>query len=115
MQRNELHADLGYFKACAEEAPEGCYEQAKAVKELIGDTCDSLMRELRGLGLKANAGDRAFDLEAAIYDYIRRSNPEETVFPTAEGFGRGLEGPARERVMAQAASARDFLSGLRAA
>ena len=107
-----LRNALTNFKACADEAPEGCYEDAKALNAVIGEACDNLMRELCALGLKASASDLAFDLEAAIYDYARRSNPCATVFPTAEGFGSGMSGPARERVLAQAASSRDFLRSL---
>ena len=92
----------------ARSAFEGCYEEAKAIDAAIGEACDNLMRALRALGLKASAADLAFDREAAIYDYTRRSNPDATVFPTAEGFGSGLNGPVRERVLGQAARSRDF-------
>lgn len=111
MNRSLVTALLN-FKQCAEEAPEGCYDQAKALNEVIGNACDDLMRELRALGLKASAADFAFELEGAMYDYARKSNPDATVFPTAEGFGAGLNGPARERVLAKAASNRDFLRSL---
>jgi hypothetical protein len=97
------------FKACAEEAPEGCYEDAKALHAVIGGAVDTLMRDIRTLGLKASGTDPAFDLEVAIYDYVRRSNPDATLFPVSEGFGSALNGPARERVLASAARDRDFL------
>ena len=70
------------------------------------------MREVRGLGLKADTCDLIFEVEAAIYDYLRRSNPEAAVFPTAEGFGSSMDGPARERVLEQAARDRAFLDSL---
>jgi len=112
MTNHQLRIALENFKRCADEAPEGCYEQAKALNAVIGEACDNLMRELRALGLKASAADLAFDLEAAIYNYARGSNPNATVFPTAEGFGSSMDGPARERVLAQAASNRDALLAL---
>lgn len=105
---------LGNFKACADEAPEGCYEDAKALNAVIGQTCDNLMRELRALGLKASGNDLAFDLEAAVYAYAKACNPDATVFPLAEGFGSGMNGPARERVMAQAIRSRDLFRSLQA-
>lgn len=100
------------FKDCAESAPEGCYDQAKQIHDLIGDACDELMRGLRAIGLKADACDAAFDLEAAIYAYVRKSNPDNPVFPVAEGFGEAMSGPARERVLRQAVASREQLRAL---
>lgn len=111
MDRN-LRTALENFKQCANEAPEGCYEEAKQLNEVIGVVCTGLMKEIRGLVLKANACDLIFEVEAALYDYVRRSNPDATIFPAAEGFGSCLNGPARDRVLAQAARSRDFLSSL---
>ena len=112
MTCHEMRNALTNFKACAAEAPEGCYEEAKALNALIGEACDNLMLELRAIGLKASANDLAFDLEAAMYGYARRSNPDATVFPTAEGFGSSMAGAARDRVLAQAARSMDFLRSL---
>ena len=103
------HKALENFKRCVDEAPEGCYEEAKRLNEMMGDTCSTLMADLRSLGLKADACDLIYEVEVAIYQYVRRSNPDATLFATAEGFGSGLNGPARERVLAQAAANRDAL------
>ena len=107
----QLNNALDNFKRCGAEAPEGCYEDAKALNAVIGEACVGVMRELRALGLRSNPCDLAFDLEAAIYNYAKRSNPNATVFTTAEGFGASLGGPARERVLNQAVRDRDFLRG----
>lgn len=112
MNNYTMRDALTKFKACADESPEGCYEDAKAINTLIGETCDRLMREVRALELKASATDLAFDLECAIYDYIKRSNPSVTLFVTAESFGSGMDSPARERVLAQAIRNRDSLRAL---
>jgi hypothetical protein len=98
------------FKRCAEDAPEGCYEDAKRLNDLIGGSVDALMRDIRAMGLKADACDRAFQLEAMIYAYVKESNPDSTIFPTAEGFGASMSGVARERVLSQAERDRDCLS-----
>ena len=111
---NHLNNSLLNFKRCADEAPEGAYEDAKRLNEVIGDTCNHLMRDVRALGLKANNCDLIFSLEAAIYDYVKRSNPEYSLLPTAEGFGASLDGPACERAIAQAEGDRDFLRGVAA-
>lgn len=110
MNTTELRNALSNFKSCADQAPEGCYENARDLNEAIKEACTGFMRELRALGLKANACDMAFDLEAALYDYAKRSNPDATVFPTAEGFGSSMDRPERERVLAQAIRNRDLLA-----
>lgn len=107
---SQLRNALYNFKSCADHAPEGCYEQAKELNEAIKSACTGFMQELRAMGFKADACDMAFDLETALYDYAKRSNPDATVFPTAEGFGSSMDGPERERVLAQAISNRDALA-----
>lgn len=109
---NPLHNALHDFKRCADQAPEGLYEDAKALNEVIGDTCDNLMGELRRLGLKADNCDLIFEVEAAIYNYVKGSNPERSSLVTAEAFGAHLASPSRERVMGNALRDRDFLRGI---
>lgn len=105
----EMQSALTNFKRCAEEAPEGTYEEAKRLNAVIGSAVDQLMRDLRAMGLKGDACDRAFELEAALYAYAKQSNPDATVFPMSEGFGSSMGRPERERVLLQAQSNRDFL------
>lgn len=107
-----IESALNNFKSCAENAPEGTYEEAKKLNDVIGNAVDDLMGAIKDLGLKADNCDRAFELEAAIYDYVKRSNPESTIFPVSEGFGSSMDTPARERVIAQAESNRDFLRSI---
>lgn len=104
-----MSKQLDNFKRCCDEAPEGTYEDAKWLNECIGDTCDNLMNDLRNLGLKADACDLIYKVEATIYDYVKRSNPDNSMFAVAEGFGEAMDGPARERVIAQAKRDRDCL------
>lgn len=106
-----LNDALGHFERCADEAPRGTYEQAKRLVELIGETAQSLIGRLRECGLEANTCDGIREVEAVIYGYIKDSNPDATVFPTGEGFGESMGGPARDRVLAQTIEARDFLQG----
>lgn len=87
------------FERCAEEAPDGAYEEAKAVKALIGGLADRLIQDVRALGLKADNCDSIREVEAVIYGYLKASNPEATVFAVSEGFGHWLDTPARERVL----------------
>lgn len=110
--RDDLNA-LANFKACAEAAPARCHLQAKAVEALIGATCETFMRDLRDMGLRANPNDLAFELEAALYRFAKQSNPMDSTFASAEGFGAAMAGPARERVLESAVADRDFLEKLR--
>lgn len=105
----QMETALHNFKRCAEDAPEGTYEEAKRLNNLLGETVDQFMRDLRALGLKADTCDLAFEVEATLYNYVKRSNPDGTMFPVSEGFGSSMGGPARERVIAQAARDRDCL------
>lgn len=90
------------FKRCAEEAPAGAFEDAKALNSAIGEVCDTLITDIRALGLKADNSGGIFAIEAGIYDYVKKSNPDSQLFAVAEGFGAAMAGPARERVLEQA-------------
>jgi len=89
------------FCQCVDNAPKGAYSDAKALRQTIGDTADTLMKDVRALGLKANNMDLIYAVEVAIYDYVKQSNPDSNLFPLAEGFGSSMDGPVRERVLAQ--------------
>ena len=104
-----ITTSLANFKACVEDAPEGTYVEAKNLNEVIGDTCDQLIRNLRVIGLKANNCDLIYNLEATIYDYVKRSNPDHAMFAVSEGFGSSMNSLARKRVIEHAERSRDFL------
>lgn len=110
---NELRSFYN-FRNCVSDAPEGTYDHAKQLAAILGDAMDGLMRELRAAGFHADNCDKAFRLEAAMYEYVKESNPDATVFPVSEGFGESmsLSRPVRERVIAQAERNRDFFQAL---
>lgn len=105
-----LNTQLGYLERCTEEAPDGAYEHAKALRALIGETADRLMADLRALGYQADNCDLIREVEAVIYGYVKDSNPERSDLITAEGFGEHIDGPAGQRVRQQAA---DNIAALR--
>lgn len=107
------HEDFENFRACVDDAPAGAYEGAKELAAVIGDACDNLIKEVRALGLKADACDLIYHVEATIYEYVKRSNPESTIFPVSEGFGKSMSGPERDRVIAQAAHNVEILRSLK--
>lgn len=111
---NNNYYEFRHFKACCDDAPTGTYDQAKELNVLLGDACDKLIQDLRAMGLKADNCDLIYHVEAALYNYVKQSNPDSTLFPVAEGFGSSMDSPARDRVIAQAASNRDFLNSLSA-
>lgn len=100
---------LSNLEACADAAPDGSYDTAKAVCALVSDTADDLMTALNELGLAADGCDAARTLEACIYHYIVESNPRAGDLVAGEGFGQALNGPAAERIVAQAQRDVDFL------
>lgn len=108
--RNDTNAALLNFRACVDDAPAGTYEDAKALGKIIGASCESLIKDIRSLGLKADTCDLIFAVEAAIYNYAASSNPESSLFPTAEGFGAAMSTPQRERIIAAAENDRDSLA-----
>lgn len=106
----ELKTALSNFKRCAEEAPPGTYGRAKQLDAIIGGALEHFMRQLREAGYVADCCDHAFALEAAMYEYTKRSNPRATVFFVSEGFGASMDGPERERVIEQAKDEVDLIA-----
>lgn len=87
----QLKTALSNFIICANEAPEGAHNGAKVINDEITGACDFLMTNMRAIGLKANNCDLIFNLQAEMYDYVKRSNPENTLFSQAENFGASVE------------------------
>lgn len=106
----KLNEKLQFLEACAENAPAGTYEDAKALRRLIGASVDNLIRDLKAAGYDTPNCDQAREVEAVIYGYVRDANPLEVA--TAEGFGEAMSGPAAERVISQATRDRDALAAL---
>lgn len=97
-----LNRQLENLEACAENAPEGAYQQAKDLSTFFGDTFRHLQSELAAQGLMLDNADGYREFEAVLYGLIKASNPEATMFAVSEGFGSAMDGPARERVIEQA-------------
>jgi hypothetical protein len=97
------------LRACCDEAPAGTYEQAKQIRQAISD---AMQDGLRALGLKNDNCDIAHACEAAMYEYVKRCNPNTDALIVAEGFGSAVNGPARERVIEQASRNRDAFNRL---
>jgi len=108
----EKEISLRNFKNCAENAPQGTYENVERLNKVIGDCVDNFMKEIRSIGLKANNDDLAFSLEISLYDYIKCSNPNSCLFALAEGFGEHIEGPDRDHILANTIRDRDIIASI---
>lgn len=114
IRNRELNRRLTDLESCAENAPAGCFEDAKDMAGAIGEISNYILDTLQELpGLKVSNGDRLRDLEAAIYGFVLEHNPGR--FEAAEGFGEHVHGPARERIIAQVAAERNQLRAIQGA
>lgn len=112
--QNELNQRFAHFRACCDAAPDGTYELAKDIRGIIGRHFDALAKEIqeRCPDIELSNCDGAHNVEATIYDWIRRAPNAPGQLFTAEGFGQAMSGPARARVLYQAERDRDALKAL---
>ena len=96
------------FRACADEAPDGTYEDCKRLRDFIGEIADEIMRRGRKeFNIPTTGTDAMHNVEATIYDYLKGCDPNFGRYAVAEGFGEHVNGPARERVLANTVRDRD--------
>jgi hypothetical protein len=108
---SELNKRLGYVERCAETAPEGTYRDARELGALFDDISREVFSLARARGFLIHNDDRYREVEAVLYGWISAANPDR--FATAEGFGEHVDGPAGERIIAQAARDRDAFNAAR--
>ncbi len=117
LPRTEIAKRYQDFTAAVEHAPEHVHEFAKDVHAMIGESVETLMKDLRRLGVKADNCDRCMTLEIDIYSYIIDSNrDQQSAFHSAEAFGaimRGDDEALKARVMASTIADRDFIQGIK--
>lgn len=108
---NPENVSLKNLRSCVENAPEGTYKEAKRIVGVLNDAMDAVQQAFREENLLADNCDLAFALEAAMYKYLKGSNPSLMLsLSICEGFGDSSTGPAKERVIAGAQRDRDFLA-----
>lgn len=98
---------------CVEEAPEGMFQDAKDIRDMIGYIADETIRKAQALGLEVCNSDGAFNLEVEIYGYIRDKN--EARLMSAEAFGKSMDeadDDLRKRIIAGLERDRAFLAGM---
>lgn len=108
----QLNERLTNLERGVEMAPERTYEEGKRAARAIDDASNGIIAAFREHGFKILNDDRLRNIEAMIYGYLLESNPEHSALITCEGFGEHVDGPAGERVLAQAKRDRDFLENM---
>lgn len=78
---------------CVETAPEGAFAEAKAMRDYVNDAACAIQKGLLDGGVNASIMHEMDELKAAIYAYIRKSNPDRIVFSTIEYWGANIDGP----------------------
>lgn len=73
---------------CAENAPEGTFEQAKQVTEIIGEIADGALDYFRAKGIAFSNGDGIRNVEVSIFKELIASQPEPDTF-LADAIGWG--------------------------
>ena len=82
-----LNQSFAYFRHACDDAPVGQFEHSKLIRFIIGDAFVAFSNELRANGIGADFCDHAHALEAAMYEYVKQSNPDLCELIAAEGFG----------------------------
>ncbi len=105
-----LNDRLTKVERVAEVAPERTFQVARQVAAAIGEASNAMRQALMDAGLVALNDDRLREVEATMFGYLMKGNPElGNEIAVAEGFADALDGPAGERVMAQMVRDRDFI------
>lgn len=63
-------------------------QTARAVRGSIGEAVDTLIKSMRDMGLDVDACDGAYQVEAALYAWIKKANPGHPGLAIAEANGR---------------------------
>lgn len=109
--RSLLADQFQEFLVCVDESPTGVFEDAKEIREMMGNIADKLIRDARALGLDVCNCDGIFNIEIEIYGYLRRKNVDR--FISFEAYGK-VYGEAddflKERINRGLTSDRDFLA-----
>lgn len=63
------------FRRGMGDLPDGQFAAARGVCTMVNYLMDSIIDEISTVGFKALGNDRAYELESALYRYIKESNP----------------------------------------
>lgn len=114
MTRSTTATAFQHFNTCVDNAPTGVFEDAKQIREMMGNFADDLLRKADALDLKVCNCDGIYNLEVEIYGFLRAKNEDR--FLSAEGYGKTYDeadANLRKRINAGLISDRDFLEKMR--
>lgn len=107
----QARRDYVAFCEGVESAPEGTFQRAREIYNVIDTTMDTMFAEARDVSLALDNSDGAMEIEIAIFDMICTKNNADTEIQAAIGLGRTLlDYPeTRRRVLDGLVRDRDFL------
>lgn len=114
--------DYMCFEEAVGNAPEGMFNQSRAIKYEVGEACDDFLRAMTIRGLATCNGDGIREIEVMMFDMIRRENPTSEI-EQAIGLGRVLRDAPNDRlalhgskqdIIARLVRDRDFLNEMKA-
>lgn len=113
-----INADYTLFLDACEAAPEGLFDRSKDIRDrVLGYGVDEFARVASGLGLKTCPCDGIREVEAMLFDMLRRLNPDDEI-ESAIGFGKALEATetadGRRDLVARLERDRDFVRSMAA-
>jgi hypothetical protein len=88
IQNRELWRQRENVKTTSDNAAPGTYESAALMDLAVDEAIQGVMNTFRRWGFAARGDDRCLDLEAAIYGFLKESNPDyANEFTLNEAFG----------------------------
>ncbi|UIS25273.1 hypothetical protein [Erythrobacter phage vB_EliS-L02] len=115
----EIAEDYNNFRTAMDEAPSGLFEATRAMFRSLDDGVGDLLKGFDADGLVYDNCDQIFEIEALLFDMLRRKNPIlQSEIASAIGLGETLSTASREvreRVLAGLERDRDFLASLKKA
>jgi hypothetical protein len=89
IRNRELANTYSDFRYACDMAPFGTYEKSKDRLLTLSDMMDGMEAAAKEVGLKVSNSDRAFEIEAMMFDMLRAENPDDEI-EAAIGLGATL-------------------------
>lgn len=108
----ELNEDFMAFEEACSEAPQGMFQQARAVRDqVLGYSADEFLRVARSADIEVCNSDGIREIETMMFDMLRRMNPGSEI-DMAIYLGRALRLAPDDR-MALYGSKQDIIARLK--
>lgn len=98
---DQINQNFANFRTCADDAPDGAYEDCKRLRDFIGEIADTIMQRGRAeFRIPTTGTDAMHNVEAVIYAYLKGCDPNWSRYAVAEAFGEHMGSDRRDLVMA---------------